>query len=158
MVVRKSYGLTLVEVIVTLAILLVSVVIFTYSTVAFRNLGTAQSDTVAVNFGRTYLEMLKTSWASSAYTTAALPVIDPPTGLKYKVFVKRAKKVTTDSEAEVARCGTLTPTDASCSSSSVWVSSTATDLSWSLRTVSIEVTDSKDRVRRLSSLIARSAF
>jgi prepilin-type N-terminal cleavage/methylation domain-containing protein len=158
MAVHKARGLTLVEVIITLAILLVSVVIFTYSTVAFRNLGTSQSDTVAVNFGRTYLETLKTSWASNGYTTATLPVIDAPTGLKYKVFVKTAKKTSTDTEKDVARCGSVTPTDTSCSGSVLWASSTAADLNWSLRNVQIEVTDSKDRVRRLSSLIARAAF
>jgi type II secretory pathway pseudopilin PulG len=148
----KQQGMTLIEVMVALVLLMAASVIMAMSSSAFKGLRGSQSDTVAINFARAYIDSLKSTWNDTGYLSASLPNLTAPDNLKYRLTV--TEKNTGDNTI-VVKCTDFATT---CTGTNLVTSTDAAVLSKSLRSVSIEIQDANGRVKRLSTIIARAAF
>lgn len=97
---KQQKGLTLVEVLVALAIIAITMVMFGYFSTSLQATSNSRRETAAANFSRSYLDALRSQWQDltmyragardSGSTRSNPPFLDVPDGfVSYEVDVDR---------------------------------------------------------------------
>jgi len=148
---KRQAGLTVVEVLVAVVILALAAVMFTYLINAFRFNRSAQRETGALNFARSYMESTRALWSDrELYRNAVLPEIPFPKDYQLDVTLAD-KEPTTGAVTKTFTCtSTAALTNTSGCTFKTYTNSTVDSITFStsqlnpkatLREMTVQVSD-----------------
>ena len=165
----KGSGFSLIEALVAVAVVAVAIALLGYFVTALQAMRTSQTETVGINWARTYTDTTRAMWnlaipcatpaasnsaspsnICTSYPDAQLPQTTAPEGYVFAVAVRTATTDLTPTDVVVASC----PLAVSCPAPAR--AQDASVLAWPSRVLTVTVRDAQGKETALSTAITRT--